>query len=250
MITEHRRDVKVEIFDDLDSLSRAAAQLFVATAGEAIEARGRFRVALSGGGTPRRTYALLAEPRMRDLIRWEAVHVFWGDERCVAPDDPRSNARMAHQALLDHVPIPAGQIHPALWKDDPRESAADYEAVLGISFAHELPRFDLIFLGMGEEGHTASLFPGSIALEEKQAWVVAVPAKDPPRVTLTYPVLNNASNVVFLISGANKAEALQKVIEGSDAQGPLPAARVDPTHGMLRFLVDREAAARLSGGTR
>jgi 6-phosphogluconolactonase len=242
----HDRNVELEVFDDLEALSRAAARMFVTTAESAIAASGRFTVALAGGGTPRRTYELLAEPRTREKVRWEVVHVFWGDERCVPPDDPRSNARMARQALLDRVPLPKENIHPILSMDDPRESAADYEAVLRTSFRETLPGFDLIFLGMGEDGHTASLFPGSPALDEIRGWVAAVPSKDPPRVTLTYPVLNNALIVAFLVSGENKAEALQRVLEGSPAQDSLPAARIWPLNGTIHFLVDRAAASKLS----
>jgi 6-phosphogluconolactonase len=242
------RDKVVEIFDDLEALSDAAARLFTSAATHAIETNGRFTVALSGGGTPRRTYELLAEPRFRDQIQWSHVHVFWGDERCVPPDDVRSNARMARIALLDHIPVPDEQVHPALWMDDPRGSAADYEAVLRMCFEKVLPRFDLILLGMGEDGHTASLFPESPALQETQGWVAAVSSKDPPRITLTYPVLNNASTVAFLVSGSNKADALRKVIEGSAGEEPVPASRVHPTRGTLHFLVDRDAAALLSDG--
>jgi 6-phosphogluconolactonase len=223
-------------------LSQAAAGLFVITARRAITASGRFTVALAGGGTPRRTYELLAEPRLRDEVRWEAVHVFWGDERCVPPDDARSNARMARLALLDRVPIPTKNVHPMSWMDDPSESAADYEAVLRTSFESKLPGLDLIFLGIGEDGHTASLFPGSPALDENRGWVAAVPSKDPPRVTLTCPVLNNALIVAFLVSGENKAEVLQRVLHPSPADDALPAARIRPVNGSLRFLIDQAAA--------
>jgi len=236
------RDKVVEVFDDLEGLSRAAAGLFSRVAREAIESNGRFTVALAGGGTPRRTYQLLAEPRLREEVRWEAVHVFWGDERCVPPDDPRSNARMARQTLLDHVPVPGENVHPIVWMEDPRQSAADYEAVLRTCFADTLPRLDLIFLGMGEDGHTASLFPGSPALDEGPGWAVAVPSKDPARVTLTYPVFNNAVLIAFLVSGGNKADALDRVLHGSPGLEPSSAARIRPVSGIVRFLVDRAAA--------
>lgn len=245
-MTPKDRGVEVEIFDSLESLSRAAAQLFAATAEIAIKASGRFTVALSGGGTPRRTYELLAEPKLGPSIPWQSVHVYWGDERCVPPDDPRSNARMARRALLEHVPIPKDQVHPIRWMDDPLAAAADYEAMLRRNFAEALPRLDLILLGLGEDGHTASLFPGSPLLDESQAWVAAVPSKDPPRVTLTYPVLNNAGTLAFLVSGHGKADVLHNVIDGGDAGELLPASRVKPVHGTLRLLVDREAASRLT----
>lgn len=244
-MNSHDRAMKVEIFDDLEGLSRAAAGLFVESATGAVSTGGRFTVALAGGGTPRRAYQLLAEPRLRDQVPWESVHVYWGDERCVPPEDPRSNVRMARRTLLDHVSIPQDQIHPILWLDDPRDSAADYAAVLRTTFEHKLPRLDLILLGMGEDGHTASLFPGTPALTETESWVAAVLTKDLPRVTLTYPVLNNAARVAFLVSGANKAEALHRVIDGSYEIDPPPAARVRPDRGTLRFLIDRDAASQL-----
>lgn len=247
MDTQDRRRT-VEIFDDLENLSRAAAGLFVTAAKNAIEANGRFTVALAGGSTPRQTYELLTEPTFRDQIRWEAVHVFWGDERCVPPNDPRSNARMARLALLHHVPVPVEQVHPIRSMDDPRESAADYAAVLHRTFDPASPRFDLVILGMGEDGHTASLFPGTPALDETESWVAAVLSKAPPRVTLTLPVLNAAGIVAFLVSGDNKANALQRVIEGVSTMEPLPAARVVPGDGSIRWFVDRSAAAKLKVG--
>lgn len=237
----------MEVFDDLEAMSRAAARLFVATAKKATEAKGRFTVALAGGGTPRSTYKLLAQHAFRDQIRWEEVHIFWSDERCVPADDPRSNVGMARLALLDHVPVPDEQVYPIRWMDDPRKSAADYETVLHTTFGQAPPRFDLILLGVGEDGHTASLFPGTPALAEMESWVVAVMSKDPPRVTLTYPVLNSASTVAFLVSGINKADALHKVIDEPDAADPPPAARIHPTDGVLRFFVDNPAASKLGG---
>jgi 6-phosphogluconolactonase len=242
----HDRDLEVEIFEDLEALSQAAADLFVTMAKRSIDADRKFTVALAGGGTPRRTYELLASPKRRDAVQWQAVHVFWGDERCVPPDDPRSNARMARLALLDRVPIPADQVHPMACKDDPSESAADYEAVLRTCFGGTLPRLDLILLGMGEDGHTASLFPGTAVLDEVHAWAAAVPSKDPPRVTLTYPVLDNARVIAFLVSGRAKADALHRVIDGTTVGDAPPASLVRPTHGTRRFLVDRDAARMLA----
>lgn len=149
------------IYPDLESLSRAAADLFLRQADESVPARGRFSVALSGGRTPRRTYELLAQPPWRDRIDWPRIFIFWGDERCVPPDVLRSSARLAREALLGHVPLPDAQIHPILCQTSPEEAAAGYETLLRAFFPEGPPVIDLIFLGLGADGHTASLFPGT-----------------------------------------------------------------------------------------
>ncbi len=174
----------IRIFDDPEALSRGAAEFFADTARDAVAARGRFSVALSGGSTPRRTYETLARPSFRDRVDWARTHVFWGDERCVDLNDPRRNALMAQEALLRHVPVPAGQVHPMDCLPDPREAARRYEALLQNFFTGGEPRFDLILLGLGENGHTASLFPGAAVLAEAARWVaevyVAEPGPAPP----------------------------------------------------------------------
>ena len=171
----------IEVYPDLESLSRAAAALLVKQANLAVAARGRFSVALSGGATPRRTYELLAAPPWVDQAPWDRVHVFWGDERCVPLDDPRSNARLAKEAWLDHVPIPADQIHPLDCADDPAAAAGQYEAQLREFFAGKPPILDLVLLGLGDNGHTASLFPGTTVLAERERWAAAVsPGRDRP----------------------------------------------------------------------
>lgn len=235
------------ILPDPEALSRAAAALFVRLAQQAIRQRGRFTVALAGGHTPRRSYEQLAHPGCRDAIPWEAVHIFWGDERCVPPGDPRSNARMADEALLRHVPIPPDHIHPIPYEEDPGRAAARYEATLRRFFDEDPPRFDLILLGLGEDGHTASLFPFHPALEERERWVVAVEGMDPPRVTLTFPVLNRARRVVFLVTGANKAAIVRAVLRGPSDPRRWPAQGVRPGPGRLLWLVDRAAADGLAG---
>lgn len=234
-------------YPDYESLSQAAARLFLERAIRAAQAGAYFTVALSGGNTPRRTYELLAEPRYLDQVPWNLVQVFWGDERCVPLDDPRSNARMAFQTLLDKVPIPSEQIHPISCANDPGRSAREYEILLKGFFADQLPRFDLIFLGLGENGHTASLFPGTQVLKEAQRWAaeVYVRERDLYRVTLTLPVINQAEAVVFLVAGPEKAHVLYEVCEGPFEPERLPAQLVKPEDGELLWLVDREAAAHL-----
>jgi 6-phosphogluconolactonase len=241
----------IEIYPDLETLSAAAAQLFAEQAERAAAVRGRFSVALSGGSTPQRTYELLAQPSFRDRAPWAKVHVFWGDERCVPLDDPRSNYRMARQALLDHVPIPQEQIHPIPFAKEPHEAAERYEAVLHASFKDQPPRFDLVFLGLGENGHTASLFPGTPVLQERQRWVaeVYVAEQSMYRVTLTAPVLNRALVVAFLVAGAAKAAVLREVLEGPQDPTRLPAQLIRPSDGELYCLVDRKAAGQLTPKT-
>jgi len=230
----------------MEALSRAAAELFADEARRAVAERGRFAVLLAGGETPRRCYEILAEAPLRDLIPWDAVHVFWGDERCVPADDPRSNAAMVHRALLDHAPVPEAQVHPITCAGAPREGAAKYEKLLRVFFGDGPPRFDLVFLGLGENGHTASLFPGTAVLEERQRWVaeVYVAEEGLHRVTLTAPVINQAALVSFLAPGEGKAEVLREVLEGNADPRILPARLISPADGKFIWLVDR-AAARL-----
>jgi 6-phosphogluconolactonase len=237
----------IRVCSDSEALSRAAADLFAAEALLAVQERGRFAVALAGGGTPRRTYELLAGEPFRELIPWKDVHIFWGDERCVPADDPRSNARMARQALLDHVPIPPQQVHPMACSSSPREAAAEYEALLRGFFSSDRPRFDLVVLGLGENGHTASLFPGTPALKEQQRWVaeVSVAEEGLQRLTLTAAVINQAALVVFLVSGSAKARILRKVVSGVHDPAGIPARLINPPGGGLLWLVDREAARLL-----
>jgi 6-phosphogluconolactonase len=239
----------IRVYADLEALSRAAATLVVGQANQAVAARGRFSVALAGGGTPRRTYELLAAPPLVDQGPWDRVHVFWGDERCVPPDDPRSNARMARQAWLDHVPIPAGQIHPMDCAGDPDAAARDYEAGLREFFAGAAPRLDLVLLGLGDNGHTASLFPGTPVLAEHERWAAAVyvAAGGLYRVTLTAPLINQAAQVVFLVAGRAKAEILRDVLQGPRDPARLPAQLIQPQNGELLWLADREAAALVQG---
>jgi 6-phosphogluconolactonase len=226
------------IVPDADHMARTAAERFTALATKAMERRGRFVVALSGGSTPRPLYAQLAREPFATQIDWTSVHVFWGDERCVPPYHTDSNYRMARKALLDHVAIPSANIHRIKGELPPEEAAAAYQDVL-----RAFGRFDLILLGMGADGHTASLFPGTTAIEHREHAAVAVHVTrlDAWRVTLTLPTINRARHVLFLVSGGSKAEALGRVHAGAT----LPAGRVQPTDGDLTWIVDQNAAAQI-----
>ena len=236
------------LYDDYEALSNAAAGIFVQRAREAAQNKGWFGVVLSGGHTPQRTYELLARPPYRDHVSWGQVHVFWGDERCVSHADPRSNVRMARQALLDQVPIPASQIHPMSCGQAPEEGAREYESTIRKFFGDQQPRFDLIFLGLGENGHTASLFPRSPVLQEQDRWVseIYVAEQDLYRVTLTAPLINQAAVVAFLVSGNSKSGVLKEVLEGPSDPNRLPAQLIQPSNGELHWLVDQGAAANLT----
>ncbi len=236
----------MKVFGDPAELADAAARIIVEAATEAVAARGRFTWALSGGETPRETYHRLAEPPLVGDLPWRQTWVFFGDERCVPPDHPSSNYRMAHETLLAKVPIPAEQVVRMCGElDDGEAAAADYARRLAETFGTrrgELPRFDLVLLGMGLDGHVASLFPGSPALKEvfrPVAAVHAAAATIPKRLTLTFPVLNSAACVVFLVAGREKAKAVKAALNPGST---LPAGMVRPADGRLVWLVDRAAA--------
>ena len=230
-----------------ESLNRAAAELFVRQAQLCVNQRERFIVALSGGQTPRRLYEMLAGPPFRDAVAWDKTHIFWGDERCVPADDQRSNAVMAREALLDHVPIPVEQVHPILCHGMPDQSAQQYKGVLQDFFAGGPPVFDLILLGLGENGHTASLFPQAEILKDETAWTASVYVKtqDMYRVTIMPALINQARMVVFLVSGDAKASVLKEVFTEPEEPFRLPVQLVRPRTGELIWLVDKAAAAQL-----
>ena len=236
-------------FDDHESLSRAVADLFVSQSLEAVRDRGRFTVALSGGSTPRRTYQLLAEAPWRHRIPWDRIHLFWGDERCVGQNDQRSNAGMVQHELLDQVPVRPEQVHPIRCHEDPRAGAAHYEEMLRAMLPGGQPALDLILLGLGENGHTASLFPQSPVLDETKRWAAEVylPEQDLYRVTLTPRIINAGRMVAFVVSGAEKGRILQSVLEGPRQYRNLPAQLIDPRPGKLLWMMDRAAAALLEG---
>jgi 6-phosphogluconolactonase len=238
----------VQVFADPAELADAAARTIADAAAAAVADHGRFTCALSGGDTPRDTYQRLAQPPLVTRIPWAQTWVFFGDERCVPPDHPSSNYRMAHETLLAKVPIPALQVFRIRGEaDDPEAAAAEYARRLTETFGTRRgawPRFDLILLGMGLDGHTASLFPGSPALKEVFRSVVAVHAAAatiPQRITLTLPVLEAAACVIFLVAGREKAKTVKAVFGAQPSL--LPAGMVQPVNGRLIWMLDRAAAA-------
>ncbi|QIN81233.1 6-phosphogluconolactonase [Rubrobacter tropicus] len=235
--------MSVKVFDTPEDLAAAAAGAFAEKAAEAIARRGRFAVALAGGSTPRSTYEILARD-YAGAVDWPRVHVFFGDERTVPPDHEDSNYRTAREALLDHVPV--GSVHPMRGELPPEEAAALYVRDLRTFFEEELPAFDLIMLGIGGDGHTASLFPETSALGVTDRMVVAnpVPKLDTTRITLTAPVLNAAREVLFLVAGEGKAEALKEILEGDADPREYPAKLVQPPGGP-GWMADRAAASRI-----
>jgi len=237
--------VSVQLHETPEGLAEAAARAFVEGAAEAIAERGRFAVALAGGSTPKATYEVLARDHSED-VDWPNVHAFFGDERTVPPDHEDSNYRMAREALLDHVPV--GSVHRVRGELPPDEAAASYERDLGQFFGGEFPVLDLVMLGIGEDGHTASLFPETAALEvtDRLAAANPVPKLDTTRLTLTVPVLNAAREVCFIVSGAGKAGSLAEILEGDAAPRQYPAKLVRPPGGPT-WMVDRAAASALRG---
>jgi 6-phosphogluconolactonase len=244
---------EIEVFPDKDALVRAAAERFVAIAAETSRARGRCLVALSGGSTPKPLYELLASPSHAARVDWSRLHLFWGDERCVPPDHPDSNYRMTREALIDRVPIPAPNVHRIRGEDEPQAAADAYDRLLRDVFGGgDAPArsFDLALLGMGPDGHTASIFPGTAATTEARRWAMAVHVEHPHemwRVTLTTVVLNATANVTFLVAGADKAARLREAVrDDGGPRPPLPAQLIKPAHGELRWMVDAAAGAGLA----
>jgi 6-phosphogluconolactonase len=237
---------------DAAALARRAAQYFVEHAERAVATHGRATIAISGGSTPKATFTLLADhsQQWRARMPWSKLDLWWVDERCVPPDDPDSNYRMTRQAMLDHVPLKPEQIHRIEGELEPQAAAARYESELRSSFrleGAELPRFDVVQLGMGPDGHTASLFPHTQALHELSRLAVAnnVENKDAWRVTLTWPVINRGSQVFFLIGGIDKAQILKEVLTGPRDPERLPSQLINPVGGILTLLLDRAAASLL-----
>lgn len=238
---------QIQIFDTPELLAAATARRFVMLARKA-SAQHPFSVALSGGSTPRRVYELLATDEFKSQVDWQFVHLFFGDERPVPPDNPASNYGMALGALISHVPIPGANVHPISGAGDPHENASSYEHQLRSYFVGSAwPRFDLVLLGMGEDGHTASLFPGSEAMSEKKAWMVAnwVEQLNEFRLTLTAPAINSAAQILFLVTGASKASRLAAVLNGPFQPDLVPAQLIKPDQGELIWMADKAAAANL-----
>ncbi len=239
----------LDVSPDADALTAHAADDFVASAAAAIRERGRFSVSLSGGSTPKALFKMLASDTYRGKVDWSRVFLFWGDERCVPPDHADSNFRMTNEALLAPLALPEANYFRIRGELPPPDAAATYRTVLADFFAPDpLPRFDLLYLGMGDDGHTASLFPHTAALGERTLTVVEnfVPKFDTFRVTLTIPALNHARRIVFLASGAGKADMLWNVLKGDRHPETLPSQFIQPTDGTLTWMVDEPAARRVA----
>jgi 6-phosphogluconolactonase len=244
--------VNYYVVPDATALAERAAQYLVEMVGEAVAGRGRARIAISGGSTPKATFQLLADSSQpwRSRMPWNSLDLYWVDERCVGPDDAESNYRMTREALLDNVPLAPDQIHRIEGELDPQAAAHRYESVLRNNFRLEgaqWPRFDLVALGMGPDGHTASLFPHTAAIHETSLIATAnhVPQKDTWRVTLTWPVINAGRSVFFLIAGEDKAEVLNDVLTGPRDVERLPSQLIRPSSGILTLILDKAAASLL-----
>ncbi|MEP7292846.1 MAG: 6-phosphogluconolactonase [Chloroflexota bacterium] len=241
---------QMRVYPTRIAAAHAVAAQFAAAAERAITTKGRFTVVLAGGSTPRDVYRLLASDDYAAAVEWEYTQVFWGDERCVPLNDPENNGRMARETLLDHVPIPTDHIHRIPSQLAPEDAALEYEQTLRTYFFErglEQPEFDLVLLGLGAEGHTASLFPHSPVLHEQERWVAAtyVERMNSWRVTLTPVALNSAAKVIFLVVGEEKAEALREILSEPKTPDELPAQIVDPPHGRVLWIIDQAAAGLL-----
>lgn len=238
----------VVVFDTTEQLALAAAERFVACTQQAIVDRGVGAVALAGGKTPQRVYELLATEHFKSRVQWSRVHLFFGDERAVPPDHPDSNYAMVKESLISRVPVPVENIHRIIGEGDANENALLYENQLKTFFSGATwPRFDLVLLGMGADGHTASLFPHSSTLRETSKWVVATKAERSghKRLTLTLPLINHSALVMFLVTGAEKAKTLAEVLHSEPGSYLLPAQAIQPVAGKLEWLLDTTAASLL-----
>jgi 6-phosphogluconolactonase len=235
--------MQLHIYKNADEVCNALAAWITALINKTLEVKENFTLALSGGETPKKLYQILASDLYKEKINWNRVHIFWGDERLVPFSDERSNAKMAFDNLLDHVNIPSSQIHK-IWTDvTPEESAEQYEKLLHQYFDDKQTTFDLVLLGMGDDGHTLSLFPNAEILQDQQAWVKAdtIGQKGMKRITLMPSIVNRSSAIVFLITGENKAKVLQEVIENT-ATKEYPSQLIQPANGELHWFLDEEAA--------
>lgn len=236
---------KIEILPDANAVAARAAEWIAEQIAAATDV---YRMALSGGSTPRLLYRELASPQFRERIEWRRVELFWGDERFVPHTDERSNYRMVRETLLSHAPLLIDHVHPIVTEGDPEAAAQKYEALLHAVYGADVlfpdrPLFDLVLLGMGKDGHTASLFPGSASLEERARWVLAVAGATEPRITLTYPAIDSSRAVAFLITGEDKADIVRRAHRRDST---LPAARVR-SEGSVVWFLDKAAASRLQG---
>lgn len=245
----------IQIVADVEAISRKAAEVIMGLMAETLNTKTHFSIALSGGSTPKSLFTLLADDvSLRTQVDWDKVHFFWGDERHVPPDHPDSNFRMANEVMLSKVEVPAENIHRVRAEEqDASKAAEEYEDELRTFFnlkPGELPRFDCVLLGMGPDGHTASLFPGTEALREQKRLVVSnwVEKFRTHRITLTAPAINNADCIIFLVSGEEKAEVLREVLEGEKNTELFPSQLIKPSHGKLLWLVAQSATTKLTVG--
>src|ERR1700744_3358968 len=242
--------MELQVYKDAQELSQAAAKWIAGLIAETIKVRDRFTIALSGGSTPKLLHKILAAPPYKDQIDWSKLHIFWGDERAVPFEDDRNNAKMAYDTLLNFVPVPASQIHVMRTDIGPEESAVEYEKILHQYFDKTPFSFDLVLLGMGDDGHTLSLFPGMPIVHEEKAWAKSfwLPAQDMSRITITKTITNKSAAVAFLTAGAAKAHALKEVLEGAYNPDKYPSQEIKPI-GELHWFVDEAAAVDLSKRT-
>jgi 6-phosphogluconolactonase len=243
----------IQIVADVEAISRKSAEIIIGLIAETLNSKTHFSIALSGGSTPKSLFTLLADDvSLRTQVDWDKVHFFWGDERHVPPDHPDSNFRMAYEAMLAKVPVQETNIHRVRAEEqDASKAAEEYENELRTFFnlkPGEVPRFDCVLLGMGPDGHTASLFPGTEALHEQKRHVVSnwVEKFQTHRITLTAPAINNADCIIFLVSGEEKAEVLREVLEGKKNTDFFPSQLIKPSHGKLLWLVAQPATTKLT----
>jgi 6-phosphogluconolactonase len=239
--------MQLHIYKDADELSSEVAAWIAGCIADTLKKSDRFTIALSGGSTPQRLHKILAASPYKEQIDWTKLHIFWGDERDVPFEDTRNNAKMAYDTLLDFVPVPPSQIHVMRTDIPAEESAAEYEKILHAYFGDSGKTFDLVLLGMGDDGHTLSLFPGTEVVHEEKAWTKAffLKAQDMSRITLTKTVVNRAARVAFLTTGGGKAHALNEVLKGDYNPDLYPSQEIKPLNGELHWFVDKAAAAQL-----
>jgi 6-phosphogluconolactonase len=238
----------IHIADNRSEWVNLAAKFILSNAEKALLENDRFVLALSGGGTPRPLYKALPDLWLESRLSWDRTHIIWSDERCVPPDHPQSNYRMAREVLIDQIDISPQNVHPMYCGRDSQSSAAEYETILQELYADQpWPEIDLCLLGMGTDGHTASLFPGSPAMYEENRWVVVnhTPSVEHQRLTLTLPAINCARSIAFLVTGTDKAETLRQVMQHPEARTTLPAQRIQPRSGQLHWFLDKKAAQYL-----
>jgi 6-phosphogluconolactonase len=237
---------QIEIFSDSTILAHAVVKHFIEQARTAVETKKRFSVALAGGSTPQLSYQLLTKPEYKSQVDWSKIHIFWGDERCVPPDDNQSNFHMASKAFLDKVPIPTSNVYRMEGERKPSVAANRYQDFL-VDFFGDNVQFDLVLLGMGADGHTASLFPGTEAVRKTSGFVTAnyIEKLSTWRITLTPSAINNALNIAFLVAGGNKADTLHKVLKGKYIPDLYPSQIIKPLHGKLIWFIDKNASSLL-----